>query len=152
MNKEFRNKQKGCSVMKNAVKKVIIYSLLFGIAQFGLSASIVEASPRSDWQQQQNDQQSQENDRHNREMQRHGNENDRDWHNRQVQEDQQHERYIRQDNERHSRNEIEMQRHEKELERRDHESRQDWNERQLQENRKHEEMVHQIEADVIRRP
>jgi hypothetical protein len=66
-----------------------------------------------------------------------------------MEENQQHDRYARQDNERQYRNEIEMQRHERELQRRDNEPWQAWNDRQWRENQRHEQMVQQIEADVI---
>lgn len=39
--------------MKNITKKIIIYSMV-GMMQVGLGTAVLEASPRSDWQQQQN--------------------------------------------------------------------------------------------------
>ena len=57
MNNDFGNKYEGCSIMKKAVRKVIVYSLLVGIAQFGLNVSIIEASPSSDIQEEQQNKQ-----------------------------------------------------------------------------------------------
>ncbi len=88
--------------MRNLTKKVMIYSML-GLMQVGLGATVgatvIEASAfnndgsqivqldrRSDHDQRQR----QENDRHQREMRRRDHENDRDWHNRQARENQQH--------------------------------------------------------------
>ncbi len=74
--------------MKGIAKKIIVYSLLVGIAQFGLSAATIEASPRGDWHQQR-----QENYRHDRAMQRHENEQWQHWNNRQWRENQRHEHH-----------------------------------------------------------
>ena len=82
--------------MKKVIKKAIVYSLLVGIAQFGLNASILEASPRSDMQQQNNQRQLQENQRHNQAMQRQNNESDQNWNDRQWQENQTHDQLIHQ--------------------------------------------------------
>lgn len=65
-------------------------------AQFGLNASILEASPRSDWQQQKKGRQALENRQHNQEMQRRDNENAQDWNDRQWLENQTHEKLVRQ--------------------------------------------------------
>ena len=78
--------------MRKTIKKVIVYSLLVGITQFGLNASILEASPRHE--QQQNGWQ-QRNDRHWQQQR-----NDRDWNDRQWRENQQHERNVRHNRER----------------------------------------------------
>ncbi|MEN6298935.1 MAG: hypothetical protein ABFD51_03330, partial [Anaerolineaceae bacterium] len=64
-------------------------------------------------------------------------------------ENERHERYLRQDNERQYRNELEMERHERELQRREDESWQEWNDRAWLENQRHEEAVRQIEIDVL---
>jgi len=82
--------------LKKIIKKVIVYSLLVDVGQFGLSASIIEALPRSDWQQQQNDRHWQENNRHKHEMQRRHNENARDWNDCQWQKNQTHDQMVRQ--------------------------------------------------------
>ena len=134
--------------MTKIIKKVIVYLLLVGIAQFGLNASL-EASPRSDWQQQKKGRQALENKQHKQEMKRRDNENAQDWNDRQWRENQQYNRSARQDNERRYRNELEMQRYERELQRRDYENDQDWNDRQWRENQMHDQMIRQIEADVI---
>jgi len=134
--------------MKDIVKKVAIISMI-AMMQIGLGASMIEASPRSDMQQQHNELQSQENKRHSREMQRQGDENVQTWHDRQVQENKQYARYARVDNERQYRNELEMQRHEKEMQPQNNESAQNLNDRQWQENQIHDKMVRQIEAEVM---
>jgi len=149
MHNDSANKYKGCSIMKKLVKKVIVYSLLVGIAQFGLNPSILEASPRSEMQQQHNDLQSQETARHNKEMKHQGDESAKAWNDRQWQENKTHALYVRVDNERQYRNELEMQRHEKIMLRQNNESAQEWNDRQWLEIQTHEKMVRQIEADVI---
>ena len=46
--------------MRKIVKKAIVYSLLVGITQFGLNASILEASPKNDNRQDQRYEQQQE--------------------------------------------------------------------------------------------
>ncbi len=135
--------------MKKIIRQAIVYSLLVGIGQFALNASIIEASPRSDMQQQHNEWQSQENIRHNKQMQRQGDESVKEWNDRKEQENQQHTRLSRQDNERQYRNELEMQRHERELQRRANENAQEWNDRQWLENQTHEKLIHQIDADVM---
>ncbi len=99
--------------MKNITKKIIVYSMV-GMMQFGLGATLLEASPlhnddsqrivrldnRHDNRQEQHDQrQRQEDKRHGQEMQRHHNENNQDWNNRQWRENQRHEQF-RQDNDR----------------------------------------------------
>jgi len=134
--------------MRKIVKKIIAYSLLVGIVQFGLYTTL-EASPRSDWQQQKRGRQVLENKQHNQEMQRRDNENPQEWNDRQWQENQQYDRYARRENERQYRNELEMQRHERELQRWDNENAQEWNDRQWQENQTHDKILRQIEADVI---
>ena len=87
--------------MKKIVKKAIVYSLLIGITQFGISAPVIEASQlynggsqnivqlssrhgNRDWREKQ------ENTRHQREMRRRDRENDRDWNDRQWRENQRH--------------------------------------------------------------
>jgi len=79
--------------MKKGIKKVIVYSLLVGMAQFGLAATAtIEASPRSDaWHEQQrqnvrDERQHRENVRHERALQRYDYESGRDWNDRQWQE------------------------------------------------------------------
>ncbi len=135
--------------MKNIAKKIIVYSLLAGVMQFGFSATMLEASPRSDWQQQHNEQIAHENQRHVQEMQQRTGENHQQWNDRLWRENQQHERFARQDNERQYRNELEMQRHEREMQRRENENDRDWNDRLWLENQQHDQMVHQIDADLI---
>ena len=135
--------------MRKITKKALIYSLLVGIVQFGLDASMLEASPRSYMQQQHNERQSQENIRHNKEMQRQGDESSQTWNERKLQESKQYVHYVREDNERQYRNELEMQRHEKVMQRQDNESAQNWNDRQWQENQTHDKIVRQIEAEII---
>jgi len=135
--------------MKKVIKQAIIYSLLVGIAQFGLNPSILEASPRSDMDKQHNELQSQENNRHNKEMQRQGDESIQTWNDRKVQENTLHVRYARVDNERQYRNELEMQRHEQVMQRHNNESAQGWNDRQWLEIQTHDQIVRQIEAEVI---
>jgi len=135
--------------MGKMAKKIIVYSLLAGIAQFGLNPAVLEASPRSDMEQQHNERQLQENNRHNSEMQRQGDESVQTWNNRKLQENQIHVRYAREDNERQYRNELEMQRHEQVMERQNNEGAQSWNDRQWLENQSHDKMVRQIEAEVI---
>jgi len=81
--------------MKKVVKKVIVYSLLVGMAQFGLATATIEASPRGDRYEQhqrhnRGERQRQENYRHEREMHRRHNENARDWNDRQWRENQRH--------------------------------------------------------------
>ena len=98
--------------MKKAVKKVIVYSLLVGLTQFGLNASILEASPRNDNHQGRQEQQhfqrherqenerhyreNMENERHEREMQRRENEEWQDWNDRQYLENLSHNQIIAQ--------------------------------------------------------
>ena len=94
--------------MRKIIKKLIVYSLLVGIAQFGLNTSILEASPRSEWLQQIRGRQELEIKQHNQEMQRRANENDQEWNDRQWKENQQHECYARRENERQYQNELEM--------------------------------------------
>ena len=134
--------------MRRIIKNMMIYSLLVAITQFGLNTSTLEASPRSDWQQQKKGRQALEYRQHNQEMQRRINENAQEWNDRQWLENQQHERYARRENERQYQNELEMQRHEGELLRRDYENDQEWNDRQWLENQTHEEMIRQIEENV----
>ena len=85
--------------MKNITKKVMIYSLV-GLLQIGIGASIgasiTEASPRSDWQHEQNDRRWQENNRHKQEMKRRDKESDRAWDDRQWRENQTHDQIVRQ--------------------------------------------------------
>ena len=82
--------------MKKSIKKVIVYSLLVGITQFGLTVPIIEASGLYNQGSQmvqldnRDQRQRQENRRHEREMQRRHNENDRDWNDRQWRENQRH--------------------------------------------------------------
>ena len=61
-----------------------------------MSTSIIEGSPRGDWEQKQNDRHWQEDHWHNQEMQRHQNENARDWNDRQWRENQNHEQMTQQ--------------------------------------------------------
>ncbi|MBP2651698.1 MAG: hypothetical protein H6Q74_2523 [Firmicutes bacterium] len=89
--------------MKKIVKKVIVYSLLVGCAQFGLNASVLEASPRCDDQEHYQRYQNHDNRdhwiqkekaRHEREMRRHKNESYRAWQDRQELEKQRHDNTI----------------------------------------------------------
>ena len=134
--------------MRNIAKKIMVYSMV-GMMLIGLGTAVLEASPRSDWQQQHNEQKVQENQRHERAMQRLENEDQQHWNDRQWRENQRYERYARMDNERQYRNELEMQRHEREMERRQYENDRDWNDRLWMENQQHDLMVQQIEADLI---
>ena len=86
--------------MTKFVKKAIVYSLLIGITQFGVTVPVIEASQlyndgsqlvqldrghgSREWRERQ------ENDRHRRAMQRRHYENDRDWNDRQWRENQRH--------------------------------------------------------------
>jgi len=89
--------------MKKTVKKIIVYSLLVGSVQFGLGASILEASPRHE-DQEYNQQRyehreyreyrdhrfQEENERHERELRRYKVESYRDWYDRQEREKERH--------------------------------------------------------------
>ncbi len=95
--------------MRSLTERIMIYSMV-GMMQLGLGATVgatvIEASAFNndgsqivqldsgdypDNQQNNHDQrQRQENDRHQREMRRRDHESDRDWHNRQARENQQH--------------------------------------------------------------
>ena len=86
--------------MNKTVKKAIVYSLLVGITQFGVTVPVIEASglynEGSQMVQLDNrhnnreQRQRQENVRHEREMHRHNWENDQQWNDRQWQENQRH--------------------------------------------------------------
>ena len=87
--------------MNKIIKKTIVYSLLIGITQVGITAPVIEASQlyNGDSQRivqldnrhnQRDRRERQENIRHQREMQRRHNENDRDWNDRQWRENQRH--------------------------------------------------------------
>lgn len=95
--------------MKNIVKKMMIYSMV-GIMQIGMSASIVSASPISNYEivqlsnhsRQDNDRQREhdkrlreENKRHDQEMKRKPGENERDWHERQKREKERHDQALK---------------------------------------------------------
>ena len=134
--------------MKHIAKKIIAYSVMAGVMQFGFSAAVL-ASPRSDWQQQHNNQIAQENQRHEQEMQQRPGENHQQFNDRQWTENQHHTRYAKRDNERQYRNELEMRRHEQALQRHENENDRNWNDRQWEENQRHDQQVQQIEADII---
>jgi len=103
-----RNRGKRILIMVSALLTILIaVGVVFCFNATGSSPSgslieqsKLEASPRSDMQQQQNQRKAQENQRHNQEMQRQANENAQDWNNRQWQENQNYNRNARQDNER----------------------------------------------------
>jgi hypothetical protein len=134
--------------MRKLTKKIIIYSMV-AMMQVGLGTAALEASPRSDWQQQHNEQQLRENQRHEQEMRQRDGEDRQHWNDRMWRENQQHERWARIDNERQYRNELEMERHEREMQRRQDENDQAWNDRLYLENQYHDQLVAQIEADLI---
>ena len=86
--------------MNSLTKKIMIYSLA-AIMQFGIGASVIEASPLhidgtpgmvqlDNRHGDRDERQRQENVRHEREMHRHNNESDRDWNDRQWRENQRH--------------------------------------------------------------
>jgi hypothetical protein len=86
--------------VRNLTKKIMIYSMV-GMMQFGLGATVVAASPLfndgsqrvvqlDDRHHDREQRQRQENRRHEREMRRHHNEGEREWHERQYRENQQH--------------------------------------------------------------
>ena len=93
--------------MRNATKKIMIYSMV-GLMQFGLGATVIEASPLyndgssrivqldreydhgGDRHRDREERRHRENYRHEREMRRHDYENDRDWNDRQWRENQRH--------------------------------------------------------------
>lgn len=134
--------------MRNITKKIIIYSMV-GMMQLGFGASILEASPRDDWNKH-NKQKVQEEQRHKQEMKRYDKESDRDWNDRQWRENQRYDKYCRQENERQYRYDLERQRHERAMQRWENERWQDWNDRQWRENQRHEQLVRDIEVDLIR--
>jgi hypothetical protein len=87
--------------MKKMIKKAIVYSLLIGITQFGVTVPVIEASQLynegsqgivqlDNRHSERNRRERQENIRHQREMQRRHNENDREWNDRQWRENQRH--------------------------------------------------------------
>ncbi len=76
----------------------MIYSMV-GMMQLGLGVTVIEAAAfnnagsqivQLDRQRDHDQRQHAENARHEREMRRHDHESDRDWHNRQARENQQH--------------------------------------------------------------
>ena len=85
--------------MKNLAEKIMIYSMV-GMMQLGLGATlgatVIEASAFDNGGSQivqldrRGDREEQENRRHEHEMRRHNNEGEREWHERQAQENQQH--------------------------------------------------------------
>ena len=86
--------------MTKTVKKAIVYSLLVGMAQFGLTTATLEASPRSNMHQQHERYTHEDNERqhrnelemqrHDREMARRDYENAQDWNDRQWRENERH--------------------------------------------------------------
>lgn len=119
--------------MKNAVKKIAIYSMV-GMMQIGFGASVIEASSlqRELTPMQQN------NDRHDRHGQ---NDRDKDRHER--------ERHERERQERERREREENRRHEREMRRRHHESDREWHERQEREKQRHDNTMNEIAAGII---
>jgi len=140
---------KGSNFMNKLLQKLLICTVTAGVLQIGMNASLSEASPRDDWQQQHNMQQLKENNRHAEEMKQRVNENATDWSNRQTKENQHYALYRQRDNERQYLTELEMQRHEVALQRLDNEEWQDWNDRQWIENQQYDLNVVQIEATVL---
>lgn len=96
-------------MMKNIIKKVVIFSMI-GMMQIGLGASVIEASPRHNNPapvQEKDDRHDRdkghdrharervEKERHEHEMERRHHENEREWHERQRQEKERHEENMR---------------------------------------------------------
>ena len=102
--------------------------VIVGITQIGLTATTIEASPRSDMQLQNNQRQTQENNRHNQQIQQQDKESAQKWNDQQWQENQ---------------------RHDQSMQRQNNESDHNFNNRQWQENQTHNQMILQIETDVI---
>jgi len=131
--------------MKKIVKKVITYSLLVGVMQFGISASVLEASPRKDqWQDQRQEQKhDQRHDQRQEQWQDHRQDQAQD------REYREHQRHERQENERIYRENLENERHWREIQRRDYEDWQTWNDRCWQANQTHNQIIAQIAGDVV---
>jgi ABC-type Zn2+ transport system substrate-binding protein/surface adhesin len=85
--------------MNGLVKKMMIYSMV-GLMQVGFGTAVVAASPlyndgpqqivQLDRQSDHDQRQHEENERHEREMRQHDGESDRDWHERQDRENERH--------------------------------------------------------------
>ncbi|VBB04975.1 Hypothetical protein LUCI_0181 [Lucifera butyrica] len=103
--------------MKNIVKKIIVYSMA-GIIQISFGATIASASPIYNEPQRIV------------QLDHHNGDNDRQ---------REHDRRLREENERHER---EMQRHKGESDR-------EWHERQERERQRHDEVLKEIEAFLI---
>jgi len=115
--------------MKNTAKKIVIYSMV-GLMQFGLGATIIEASPLY---AEEGSQRMVQLDR--------GYGHDGDWHR-----DRGEQRRHREHEERRHR---ENERHEREMRRHHRESDRDWNDRQWRENQRHDNTMNEIAAGII---
>lgn len=129
--------------MKKITKKVIAYSLLVGIMQIGISASVLEASPKQDQKYEQRQFQDQRHEQKQDQWQ------DKKHAQAQEREFREHQRHERQENERIYRENLENERYEREMQRRDWENDQEWNDRCWQENEYHNQIIAQIARDVV---
>lgn len=109
--------------MKSIAKKVIIYSMV-GIMQLGFGASVIEASPGSDYQPY---------------GQRYEDRDHDHDHYRDRERRREHDERLRRENERH----------EREMRRRHHESEREWRERQERERHHHDDELRVIGALLI---
>lgn len=124
-------------LMNTLVKKTVVYSLA-GIMQFGMFATVAEASSLYN----EDSQRIVQLDRHDRNDRRDRDRYERDRHER--------ERYERERRREHNeRLRRENERHEREMRRRAHENEREWRERQRREKERHDRQVHEIAAFLL---
>jgi hypothetical protein len=137
--------------MKKNVKKVVVYSLLIGSAQFGLSTAVLEASPKCDKQEykQQNESRQARSHRIQQESARSHRIQQENARSYRIQQEIARNKWIQQENERNHRIQEENARHERELRQRDYENYREWQARQEREKQRHDNTMNEIKAGLI---
>jgi len=121
--------------MKKNVQKVIVYSLLIGSVQFGVSTAVLEASPRCDKQEYHQDR----NYRVKQDSAR----------NHRIQLENAKRLRMQQEIERNHRIQEENARYERELRQRDYENYREWQERREREKERHDNTMNELKAGLI---